>query len=131
MTVTVPQDSNKRKVQSTEGASHAKAHVEAGSLGVIRNRQNEGVPPHNQCQSGDNYMPFCGGVEAYNKRSLLVKYRSQGVQTSFYESTPSAQDPLGGSDSQGLIEDSGNARANIPIASKEHNLRDNSRHSGL
>ena len=36
-------------------------------------------------------MPVCGGVEAYNERSLHVKYRSQGVQTSFYESTPSAK----------------------------------------
>ena len=39
-------------------------------------------------------MPDCGEVEAYNERSLRVKYRSQGVQTSFYESTPSASDRL-------------------------------------
>ena len=60
---------------------------------------------------------------------LRVKYHSQGVETSFYESTPSAQDPLGGSDSQGLIDDSGNARANMPNASRERNLRDISRHT--
>ena len=65
----------------------------------------------------------------YNERSLRVKYRSQGVQTSFYESTPSAQDPLGGTNSQGLTEDSGNARANIPNASKDRSLRDISGHS--
>ena len=65
----------------------------------------------------------------YNERSLRVKYRSQGVQTSFYESTPSAQESLGGTYSQGLTEDSGNARANIPNASKERSLRDISRHS--
>ena len=74
-------------------------------------------------------MPFCGGVEVYNERSLRVKYRSQGVQTLFYESTPSAQESLGGTYSQGLTEDSGNARANIPNASKERSLRDISRHS--
>ena len=69
-------------------------------------------------------MPVCGGVEVYNERSLRVKYRSQGVQTSFYESTPSAQDPLGDTTSQGFTEDSGNARANIFNVSKERNLRD-------
>ena len=53
-------------------------------------------PPHNQCQSGDDY----GGVD-----------HSQGVQTSFYESTPSAQDPLGNTSSQWFTEDSQNARA--------------------
>ena len=37
--------------------------------------------------------------------------------------------PMGGTNSQGLNEDSGNARANIPYASKERNLRDISRHS--
>ena len=59
-------------------------------------------------------MPVCGGVEAYNKRSLCVKYRSQGVQTSIYETTPSASDPLGNSIPQRVTEDSGNARANFP-----------------
>ena len=83
--------------------------------------------PPNQCQSGGDYT--CGGVEAYNERSLHVKYRSQGVQTSFYESTPSAQDLLGNTPSQEFTEDSGNARANIPNASKECNLNDISRHS--
>ena len=31
----------------------------------------------------------------YNERYFCVKYRSQGVQTSFYESIPSASDSLG------------------------------------
>ena len=65
-------------------------------------------------------MPFCGGVEAYNEQSLRVKYRSQGVQTSFYKSTLFPQ---------GLIKDSGNASTNIPNASKECNIRDISRHA--
>ena len=62
-------------------------------------------------------MPFCGGVKAYNEqRSLRVKYCRQRVQTLFYVCTPSAQDPLGNTSSQGFTEDSGNARANIPNA---------------
>ena len=47
---------------------------------------------------------ICGGVETYNKRSLRLKYRSQGVQTSFYESTPSTPNPLGDQIPQGLEE---------------------------
>ena len=74
-------------------------------------------PPPTISASWRTTMPFCGGVEAYNERSLRVRYRSQGVETSFYHSTPSAQDPLGCTNSQGLTEDSGNARANIPNAS--------------
>ena len=84
-------------------------NVEPRSLKVIRNSQNGGVLPPQS-------VPVCGGV----------KYRSQGVQTLFYESTPSAQDSLGNTTSQGFTEDSGNARANIPNASKECNFRDNS-----
>ena len=74
-------------------------------------------------------LPVCGGVEAYNERSLCVKYRSQRVQTSFYESTPSASDSLGNTIPQRVTEDSGNARANIHNASVERNLRNISRHS--
>ena len=79
MTVTVPEDSNKHKVQINEGAPRAKRPP---------------MPPtQNQCQSGGDYT--CGGVEVCNEPSLCVKYRSQGVQTLFNESTPSAQDPPG------------------------------------
>ena len=63
-------------------------------------------------------MPVLAGVKAYNERSLLVKYHSQWIQTWFYESTPFAQGPLGDTTSQGFTEDSGNARADIPNASK-------------
>ena len=76
-------------------------------------------------------MPVCGGVEAYNERSLCVKYRDQGVQTSFYESTPSAQDPVGNKISLGAPEDPGNVTANIPDASKERDHRDTSRYSRI
>ena len=106
MKVTVPQDSNnKHQVQS-----------------------NEGAPPTINASRATT-MPVCGGVEAYNGRFLCVNYRSQGVQTSFYESTLSAPDPLENSIPQQVTEDSGNARANFPNASKEHNLRDISRYS--
>ena len=64
----------------------------------------------------------------YNEQSFCVKYRSQGVQTSFYESTPSASDSLGNTIPPGDIEDPGNARADFPNASEERNLRNISRH---
>ena len=72
MTVSFPQDSNKRKVE------------------------------------------LCGGAEAYNERSLCVKYLNQGVQTLFYESTPSTQDPLGNKISSGARRNSGHVGTNIP-----------------
>ena len=88
-------------------------------------------PPHNQCQLGMT-KPVCGGVEAYPYQpSLCVtcKYRSQGVQISFYQSTPSTKGPLGNEISQGSTENPGNAGANIPDASNERNQRDTSGYS--
>ena len=84
--------------------------------------------PHNQFQSSMTVSVY-GGVEVYNERSFCVKYRSQGVQTSFYESTPTASDSLGNTIPPGDIEDPGNARADFPNASEERNLRNISRHS--
>ena len=84
--------------------------------------------PHNQFQSSMTVSVY-GGVEVYNKRSFCVKYRSQGVQTSFYKSTPSVSDSLGNTIPPGDIEDPGNARADFPNASEEHNLRNIPRHS--
>ena len=84
--------------------------------------------PHNQFQSSMTVSVY-GGVEVYNERSFCVKYRSQGVQTSFYESTPSASDSLGNTIPPGDIEDPGNVRADFPNASEERNLRNISRHS--
>ena len=74
-------------------------------------------------------VPVCGGVEAYNERSFYVKYRSQGVQTSFHESTPPTSDSLANTIPPRDTEGSGNARADLPDASKERNIRDISRHS--
>ena len=63
-------------------------------------------------------VSVCEGVEAYNEQSFCVKYRSQGVQTSFYESTPSASDSLGNTIPPRETEDSENARADFPNASE-------------
>ena len=82
--------------------------------------------PHNQLGTT---MPVCERVKAYNERSFCVKYHDQGVQTSFYESTPSAQDPMGNKISPVVPEDPGNARANIPDASKECDHRDTNGYS--
>ena len=59
----------------------------------------------------------------YNERSLCLKYSSQGVQTSFYESTPPTRDPLGNKISSGAQRDSGHAGTNIPYASEERDNR--------
>ena len=97
--------------------------IEGEGAEEIGNRMRV-CPPHNQCQSGDDYARLWR-VKAYNERYSSVKYHSQGVQTSFYESTPSAQDPMGNKISPGVPEDSGNVReyqrisANILDASKE------------
>ena len=63
----------------------------------------------------------CGGVETFNKRSLCVKYCDQGVQTSFYESTPSTRDPIGKTISPGTRGNSGHAGTNIHNAPDERN----------
>ena len=128
MTVIVPKDSNKRKVQSTEVASRNKGQHKSG-MPIKVTRKNEGVLPPTISASQRTTMPVGGGVEAYNERCLCVMYRSQRVHTSFYESAPSASDSLGNTIPQGVTEDSGNARANIPNASEELNLGNISRHS--
>ena len=66
---------------------------------------------------------FCGGVETYNERSICIKYRSQGVQTSFYESTPSPSNSLGDQISPGSRRDFGHAGTNHPHAPKECDSR--------
>ena len=61
-------------------------------------------------------------METYYERSLRSKYRSQGVQTSFYESTPSPTSSLGDQISTGSTGNFGHAGTNFPYAPKE---RDN------
>ena len=127
MTVTVPQEPNKRSVQTHEDAPRSKRSRKLGKH--KSNRKEWGHAPTTINSSRRTTVPVCGGVETYNERSFCVKYRSQGVQTSFYETTPSAADSLGDTNPQGDTEDPGNARANLPNASKERNLRNISRHS--
>ena len=66
---------------------------------------------------------ICGGVETYNEQSLHIKYRSQGVQTSFYKSTPSTSNPLGYQIYPGARGNSRHAGTNHPYASKERDNR--------
>ena len=49
----------------------------------------------------------------YNERSLHSKYRSQGVHTSFYESTPSPTNSLGDQVSLGSTRNFGHAGTNL------------------
>ena len=59
----------------------------------------------------------------YNEQSLRIKHHSQGVQTSFYESTPSTSNPLGDQISPGARGNSRHAETNHPHASKERDNR--------
>ena len=61
-------------------------------------------------------------METYHERSLRSKYRSQGVQISFYKSTPSPTNSLGDQISTGSSRNLGHAGTNFPYAPKE---RDN------
>ena len=66
-------------------------------------------------------------METYYERSLRSKYRSQGVQTSFYKSTPSPTNSLGDQISSGSTRNLGNAGTNLPYAPEERNNRGASR----
>ena len=66
-------------------------------------------------------------METYYERSLRSKYRSKGVQTSFYESTPSPTNSLGDQISSGSTRSLGQAGANLPYAPKERHSRGASR----
>ena len=67
-------------------------------------------------------------METYYERSLRSKYRSQRVQTSFYESTPSPTNSLGDKISTGSKRNFGHAGTDHPYAPKE---RDNGSASRL
>ena len=66
-------------------------------------------------------------METYYEQSLRSKYRSQGVQTSFYESTPSPTNSLGDQISTGSTGNFGHAGTNLHYAPKEHDNRGASR----
>ena len=59
----------------------------------------------------------------YNERSLRAKYHSQGVQTSFYESTPSTSNSLGDQIFPGFRTNFRHAGTNQPHAPKERDNR--------
>ena len=101
-------------------------NVNRESIRVTR-RNGSMLPPQSVPVGGR----LCQFVEGWKRitNDPCVLYHSQGVQTSFYESTPSASDSLGNTISPGGIENPGNARANFPNASEERNLRNISRHS--
>ena len=80
--------------------------VEAAGAEEIGNSQNEGETPPQSVPVGGQLCQFVEEWKCITNDP--VKYRSQGVQTSFYESTPSAQDPMGITISPGAP-DSGNA----------------------
>ena len=66
-------------------------------------------------------------VSPVGGRSLRSKYRSQGVQTSFYESTPTPTNSLGDKISPGSFRDFGHAGTDHPYAPKERDYRGASR----
>ena len=66
-------------------------------------------------------------METYYERSLRSEYRSQGVQTSFYESTPSPTNSLGDQIFAGSTGNFGHAGADFPYAPKERDNRGASR----
>ena len=80
------------------------------------------APPTNNSSRRETEQ-FCGGVETYYERSLCSKYRSQGVQTSFYEFIPSPSNSLGDQISPGPTRNFGHAGTNHPHAPKERNYR--------
>ena len=47
--------------------------VEPGSQKLIRHSQNEGVLPHNKCQSGDDYASLWRGGEFFYYFYLFIQ----------------------------------------------------------
>ena len=92
MTVIVPQDSISRKSRAMMRPLALRKLIEETK--ETRNSQNEGMLPPAIIASRRATKPVYGGVEVYSKRSSCVMYHNQGVHTSFYESTPSNQDPM-------------------------------------
>ena len=118
MTVSVPSDSNKQKTEPNNESSQTTRKNKRNFRG--RGQGNKKQPTTNASRRETERV--CGGVEAYSERSLSVKYRNQGVQTSFYESTPSTRNPVGNTVPTGPRGNSGHEGTNIPNVPEE---RDN------
>ena len=126
VTVTVPQDWNKRNFQSNEGAPHNKCHHRSDK--TKGDKKERGHASLAISGSRGTNMPVCGGMEACYKRSLCVKYRSQGIQTRLYF-TPSASDSLGNMIPKGLQKIQGVQEQLSLMLQKNDNLGNISRHS--
>ena len=129
LTVSVSTDSKKRKSESQEEAPQGPRKVERNFRGD-KNKGNKqcGCAPPTSVSSRREIEQLCGGVQMYYERSLRSEYCSQGVQTSFYESTPSPTNSLGDKISTGSKRSFGHAGTNHPYAPKE---RDNGSASRL
>ena len=92
-----------------------------------KGNKQSGCAPPTSVSSRRETEQLCGGVETYYERSLRSKYRSQGVQTLFYESTPSLTNSLGDQISAGSTGNFGHAGADFPYAPKERDNRGASR----
>ena len=123
MTVSVTSDSKKCKVELRDNTPQTPRKTKRNFPDKNQGKNNEGVLPPTIDSSRRKTEQICGGVEMYNERSLRLKYRSQGVQTLFYESTPSTPDPLGDQIPPGARGNSRHAGTNHPHASEECNNR--------
>ena len=103
MTVTVPEDSNKHKVQIYEGAPRAK-----------RPR----MPPPRISASRGATIPV-EGWKCITNHPYVLSIVAKGYRHCLTNPPLLLKTPLGNTPSQEFTEDSGNARANIPNASKE------------
>ena len=80
MTVSVPQDSNKRKVEPRDDTSQTPRKNKHHFGGKSQGKNNEDVLPPQPAPVGGRLSEterVCGAVEAYNERSLCVKYNNQ------------------------------------------------------
>ena len=81
MTVTVPQDSNKRKVQSNESAAHNKRQCNWRSLkGPERMRVSS---PHNLCHSGGRLCHFVEGWKHIMNDPYVLSIIAKGYRLCF------------------------------------------------
>ena len=96
------------------------SHVNQGSIRVTR--RNEGVLPPQSIPVGGRLCQFVEGWKRIMNDPFVLSIVAKGY-------TPSAADSLGDTIPPGDTQDPGNARANLPNASNERNLRNISRHS--
>ena len=97
VTASTPQASNKRKVEPLKKTNiifEAKVKV----------KSNEGVLPPQPAAVGGRLSEFVEGWKHISSDPLCLKYHSQAVQTSFYESTPPSETPWEIRSPQGLEE---------------------------